>query len=86
MQQLLDHSQQAAGAYQLSLQFGQATQALVNAATAIEAEAKKHPDDRGFHEQWLLAVWAAANARQREGERFVRGREPDFAGSIRQRF
>jgi len=68
MQQLLDHSQQAAGAYQLNLQYGQATQALVSAETAVEAEYKKHPDDNGFHEQWLLAVWAAANARQREGE------------------
>jgi tetratricopeptide (TPR) repeat protein len=68
IQQLLDHSQQAAGAYQLNLQYGQATQALISAATAIEAESKKHPDDKGFHEQWLLAVWVAANARQREGE------------------
>jgi tetratricopeptide (TPR) repeat protein len=68
MQQLLDHSQQAAGAYQLNLQFGQATQALASAETVVEAEYKKHPDDSGFHEQWLLAVWAAATARQREGE------------------
>jgi tetratricopeptide (TPR) repeat protein len=68
MQQLLDHSQQAAGAYQLDLEYHQATQALMSAETAIEAEYKKHSDDKGFHVLWLQAVWAVASARWREGK------------------
>ena len=67
LQQLLDHSQQAAGAYQLNLQYHQATQALASAETAMEAEYKKHADDKGFHELWLEALWAVAMARLHEG-------------------
>jgi len=68
LQRLLDHSQQAAGAYQLNLQYDKATQTLASAETAMEAEYKKHPDDKGFHELWLQSLWAAAMARMQEGE------------------
>ncbi|MGO8759753.1 MAG: hypothetical protein ACLQG3_16670 [Terracidiphilus sp.] len=68
LQQLLDHSQQAAGAYQFNLQYHQATQTLENAESTVAAEYKKHPDDRGFHELWLRAVSDVGAARTAEGE------------------
>jgi tetratricopeptide (TPR) repeat protein len=68
LQQLLDHSQQAAGAYQFNLQYHQATQSLENAESTVAVEFKKHPDDRGFHELWLRAVSDVGAARTAEGE------------------
>ncbi len=68
LRQLLDDSQQAAGADQLSLKYHEATLALESAAAAAEAEYKKHPDDRGFHELWLQALSNAADGHRREGE------------------
>ena len=68
LRQLLDHSEQAASAYQLNLQFHQATQTLVDAAATAESEYKKHPDDKGFHELWLQALSSAALARRQEGD------------------
>ena len=68
LQQLLDHSEQAAGADQLSLKYHDATQTLESAVATADAEFRKHPDDKGFHELWLQAVSNAANARRREGE------------------
>ena len=67
MRELLDHSQQAAGAYRLNGQYHEATQTLESAATAIDAQSNKFPDDKGFHELWLEAFAAAASARSREG-------------------
>ena len=67
MRELLDHSQQAAGAYRLNGQYHEATQTLESAATAIDAEYTKYPDDKGFHELWLEAVGNAAAARVLEG-------------------
>jgi hypothetical protein len=57
VRQLLDHSEQAAGAYQLNLQYHQATQTLDDAAATAEAEYKKHTDYKGFHEIWLQALF-----------------------------
>jgi len=68
LQQLLDHSEQAAGAEQLGLKYHDATQTLESAVATADAEYRKHPDDKGFHELWLQAVSNAANARRREGE------------------
>jgi len=68
LRQLLDHSQQAAGADQLNLQYHQATLTLENAVTTTQAEYKKHPGDKGFQELWLQAVSNAANARWQEGK------------------
>jgi tetratricopeptide (TPR) repeat protein len=68
LRQLLDHSEQAAGAYRLNLQYHQATLTLESAEAAADAEYKKHPEDKGFHELWLQAVWDTADARWREGE------------------
>ena len=68
LQQLLDHSEQAAGADQLSLKYHDATQTLESAVATADAEYRKHPDDKGFHDLWLQAVSNAANARRREGE------------------
>ncbi|MEI9969627.1 MAG: hypothetical protein WDM87_13745 [Terracidiphilus sp.] len=67
MRELLDHSNQAAGAYRLNGQYHGATQTLESAATAIHAESNKFPDDKGFNELWLEAVGDAAAARSREG-------------------
>ena len=68
VQQLIDHSEQAAGAYQLNLQYDQATQTLEDAATTAEAEYQKHPDDKGFHALWLQALRPRPCARRQEGE------------------
>jgi chemotaxis protein histidine kinase CheA len=68
LRQLLDHSQQAAGAFQLDLQYHQATQTLESAVANEAAEYKKYPDDKGLHELWLQAFLSAANARREEGE------------------
>ena len=68
LRQLLDDSEQAAGAYRLNLQYHQATKTLESAEATADAEYKKHPEDKGFHELWLQAVWDTADARWREGE------------------
>ena len=75
MRELLDHSQQAAGAYRLNGQYHEATQTLESAATSIDAEYNKFPDDKGFHELWLEAVGDAADARHARGRRRSRQRE-----------
>jgi tetratricopeptide (TPR) repeat protein len=68
LRQLLDDREQAAGAYRLNLQYTRATQTLESAEATADAECKKHPEDKGFHELWLQAVWDTAGARWREGE------------------
>jgi tetratricopeptide (TPR) repeat protein len=68
LRQLLDHSEQAAGADQLNLKFHDATQTLESAVVTADAESKKHPGDKGFHELWLRAVFDTANALRKEGE------------------
>lgn len=65
---LLDHSQQAATAEQLNLQYHEATQTLESAEVTAQAQFKKHPDDKGFHELWLLADWYVAYRRMQEAE------------------
>jgi tetratricopeptide (TPR) repeat protein len=68
LRQLLDHSEQAAGADQLSLKYHEATQALEMAAATAQGEYKKHPGDKGFHELWLRAVSDTVSAYRKEGE------------------
>ncbi|MGD1062745.1 MAG: hypothetical protein ABR860_05735 [Terracidiphilus sp.] len=68
LRQLINQCQSAAGADQLNLKYHDATQTLESAVATAEAESKKHPDDKGFHELWLQAVSEAASARSREGE------------------
>jgi len=68
LRHLINQCQSAAGADQLNLKFHDATQVLESAVVTADAEYKKHPDDRGFRELRLQAVWTAANARWREGE------------------
>ena len=68
LRQLLDHSEQAAGADQLNLKFHLATQTLESAEATADAEYKKHPVDKGFHELWLRAESDTANAHRKEGE------------------
>jgi len=68
LRQLLDHCEQAAGADQLRLRYHDATETLESAVATADAEYKKHPEDKGFHELWLQVVWYAADARSREGE------------------
>jgi tetratricopeptide (TPR) repeat protein len=68
VRQLIDHSEQAAGAYQLNKQYHEATQTLESAAATAEAEYKKHPTDKGFQVLWLAALAATADARWQEGK------------------
>ncbi|MGO8759408.1 MAG: hypothetical protein ACLQG3_14910 [Terracidiphilus sp.] len=68
LRQLIADREQAAGAYQLNLQYDLATQTVESAEATAEAEYKKHPDDNGFHELQLRALLAAAKARRSEGE------------------
>ena len=68
LRQLINQCQSAAGADQLSLKYHDATQTLESAVATADAEAKKHPDDIGFHELWLQAASAAAKARWHEGD------------------
>jgi tetratricopeptide (TPR) repeat protein len=68
LRQLLDDSEQAAGADQLNLKYQEARQALETAAATAQGEYKKHPGDKGFHELWLRALSDTANARRKEGE------------------
>ena len=67
LRQLIGDREQAASAYQLNLQYHQATQTLESAVATAAAEYKKHPDDKGFHELWLRALLSAADARSKEG-------------------
>ena len=67
LRQLIGDREQAASAYQLNLQYRQATQTLESAQTTAAAEYKKHPGDKGFHELWLRAALSAADARAKEG-------------------
>jgi tetratricopeptide (TPR) repeat protein len=68
LRQMLDDSEQAAGADQLNLKHHEATQALETAAAAAQGEYKKHSGDTGFQELWLRAVSDTANALRKEGE------------------
>ena len=67
LRQLIGDREQAASAFQLNLQYHQATQTLESAVATAAAEYKKHPDDKGFHELWLRALLSAADARSKEG-------------------
>jgi tetratricopeptide (TPR) repeat protein len=68
VQQLVDHSEQAAGAYQLNGQYHEATQVLESAETTAEAEYKENSGDKGFQQLWLQALSNAANALWQEGK------------------
>ena len=68
LRQLLDNTEQAAGANQLDGKYHAATETLESAETTIEAEYKKRSADMGLHELWLQSVWETANARESEGE------------------
>jgi tetratricopeptide (TPR) repeat protein len=68
LRQLINQCQAAAGADQLNLKYHDATETLESAVATADAEAKKHPNDKDFHELWLQAVSEAASARSREGE------------------
>ena len=68
LRQLINQCQSAAGADQLSLKYHDATKTLESAVATADAEAKKHPDDIGFHELWLQAASATARARWHEGD------------------
>ncbi len=67
LRQLIGDREQAAGAYRLNLQHHKATQTLESAEATAAAEYKKHPDDKGFHELWLRALSAVADAHESEG-------------------
>lgn len=68
LRQLVSDREQAASAYQLNLQYHQATQTMTSAEATAQAEYKKHPGDQGFHELWLQALLSLANSRAQEGQ------------------
>ena len=65
---LVDKKFQSANAYQLNLQFHQATVTLTQARDRAAAEHKQYPDDAALRSIWLDAVLRLANARRDEGE------------------
>jgi len=66
LRQLISDRQQSASAWQLNLQYQQATQTLESALAVAAVEDKKHPDDNSFHALWLQTLLATANARRQE--------------------
>jgi tetratricopeptide (TPR) repeat protein len=68
LQKLIDDRQQAASAFQLNLEFHQATLTLQAAVATAETESRKHPEDKGLQQISLQALLAAANARLWEGQ------------------
>ena len=68
LRQLINQRQAAAGADQLNGKYHEATQTLESALATADAESKKHPGDKDFHELWLQAVSNAADARWQEGD------------------
>lgn len=65
---LVDKKFQSANAYQLNLQFHQATLILTQARDRAAAEHGQYPDDAALRNIWLDAVARMANARRVEGE------------------
>jgi tetratricopeptide (TPR) repeat protein len=65
---LVDKKFQSANAYQLNLQFHQATVTLTQARDRAAAEHKQYPDDAALRSIWLDAVLRLANARRDEGD------------------
>jgi tetratricopeptide (TPR) repeat protein len=65
---LVDKKFQSANAYQLNLQFHQATVTLTQARDRAAAEHTQYPDDAALRSIWLDAVLRLANARRDEGD------------------
>jgi len=65
---LVDKKFQSANAYQLNLQFHQATLTLTQARDKAAAEHGQYPDDAALRSIWLDAVLRLASARRDEGE------------------
>ena len=65
---LVDKKFQSANAYQLNLQFHQATLTLTQARDRAAAEHSHYPEDAALRNIWLDAVLRLANARRDEGE------------------
>ncbi len=67
LHQFVDMKFQSANAYQLNLQYHQATQVLEQARDRAAAEYKHYPDDAALRGIWLEALRRAADARVVEG-------------------
>jgi len=65
--QLLNHTEQAAGAYQLNLQYHQATQTLQSAENTVDAQYKANATS-DFQRLSLRAAWDVATASWMEGQ------------------
>jgi len=65
---LVDKKFQSANAYQLNLQYHQATLTLTQARDRGAAEHAQYPDDAALRSIWLDAVLRLASARRDEGE------------------
>ena len=67
LRSLVDKSFQSANAYQLNLQYHQATQILEQARDRAAAEHGHYPEDAALRDLWLEAVLRLANGRREEG-------------------
>jgi tetratricopeptide (TPR) repeat protein len=68
LRELVDKSFQSSNAYQLNLQYHQATQILEQASDRAAAEHGRYPEDPALRSVWLDALSRAAFARREEGE------------------
>jgi len=68
LRDLVDKSFQSSNAYQLNLQYHQATQTLEQASDRAAAEHGRYPEDAALRSIWLDALSRAAFARREEGE------------------
>ena len=68
LRHLVDKTYQSSNAYQLDLQYHQATQILVQARDRAAAEHGHYPEDRALRSIWLDTMLRIASARRDEGE------------------
>ena len=68
LRDLVDKTYQSSNAYQLNLQYHQATQILEQAQDRAAAEHGRYPEDAALRSIWLEALRRAADARKDEGE------------------
>jgi hypothetical protein len=67
LRDLVDKTYQSSNAYQLNLQYHQATQILEQARDRAAAEHGRYPEDAALRSIWLEAIGRAAIARMEEG-------------------
>ena len=68
LRELVDKTYQSSNAYQLNLQYHQATQILERARDRAASEHGRYPEDAALRSIWLESLGRAAEARVAEGE------------------